>query len=113
MKHPFSRPWRQFRALILAGVLPGSLLLLAACGGGPPPPAAPPSFGPPTATAGPAPGRAAGKKVPTDHVRDKKGSLHKSGMKDPLPNCASCHGQDLRGGPGAPSCFACHEKNWH
>ncbi|MBP7864652.1 MAG: hypothetical protein KA419_01785 [Acidobacteria bacterium] len=111
--HPFSCRAGALKALRRLLVLSMLALTLFACGGGPPPTAPPAAAGPPAASPGQAPARGPGKKVPADHVREKKGALHKPGMKDPLSNCASCHGQDLKGGPGAPSCYACHEKNWH
>jgi PKD repeat protein len=37
---------------------------------------------------------------------------HKAGREDPLENCAACHGDQLFGGNGAPSCFTCHDALW-
>jgi hypothetical protein len=71
---------------------------------------------PPAATAAPdsvttASGRRAA--VPEDHVKDKHGVFHKKGYKDPLPVCTPCHGDDLKGSGGTPSCYKCHGKKWH
>ena len=50
--------------------------------------------------------------APSDHKISKDGALHKSGLKDPLENCISCHGEDLRGGSSGVSCYECHGKKW-
>ena len=49
---------------------------------------------------------------PTDHSTSKDGIMHKSGLNDPNENCASCHGEDLRGGDVSVSCYECHGKKW-
>jgi cytochrome c553 len=49
---------------------------------------------------------------PASHTINKGGHLHKSGLNDPLTNCVSCHGSDLKGGTEAPSCYSCHGKKW-
>ncbi|GAB4185974.1 MAG: hypothetical protein Kow00108_23380 [Calditrichia bacterium] len=49
---------------------------------------------------------------PGDHTISKEGAMHKPGLNDPLSNCSSCHGQDLRGGSTEVSCFECHGKKW-
>lgn len=49
---------------------------------------------------------------PADHTLDKGGIMHKTGLNDPEDNCASCHGDDLRGGSTSVSCYECHGKEW-
>ena len=49
---------------------------------------------------------------PADHTISKDGFLHKSGLDQPLTNCASCHGSDLKGGTTGVSCYECHGKEW-
>lgn len=49
---------------------------------------------------------------PSDHVISKDGSLHKSGLDQPLNNCTSCHGSELDGGTSGVSCYECHGKKW-
>ncbi len=49
---------------------------------------------------------------PEDHTLSKDGAKHKPGLKDPLENCVSCHGSDLRGGETGVSCYECHSKKW-
>jgi len=49
---------------------------------------------------------------PDDHTISKSGVLHKSGSTDPVKNCTSCHGADLRGGSAPVSCFECHGQKW-
>lgn len=49
---------------------------------------------------------------PADHTVSKEGALHKPGLKNPLDNCVSCHGADLRGGEVGVSCYECHGKKW-
>jgi len=49
---------------------------------------------------------------PSDHTISKDGHKHKSGLNNPLQNCISCHGEDLRGSSQAPSCYECHGKKW-
>jgi len=49
---------------------------------------------------------------PADHTISKDGSMHKSGLEQPLANCISCHGSDLKGGTTGVSCFECHGKKW-
>ena len=49
---------------------------------------------------------------PPDHTISKDGFMHKSGLKQPLVNCVSCHGSDLKGGTTGVSCFECHGKKW-
>ena len=34
---------------------------------------------------------------PAGHTISKDGFLHKSGLDQPLTNCVSCHGSDLKG----------------
>lgn len=51
--------------------------------------------------------------VPADHTARKGGAFHAPGLTDPVRNCATCHGADLRGGAnGEPSCFRCHGEVW-
>lgn len=50
--------------------------------------------------------------APTDHTISKDGTMHKSGLNQPLTNCVSCHGSDLRGGTSVVSCYECHNKKW-
>ena len=49
---------------------------------------------------------------PADHTISKDGYMHKSGLDQPLVNCVSCHGSDLKGGTTGVSCFECHGKQW-
>ena len=49
---------------------------------------------------------------PADHTISKDGFLHKSGLDQPLTNCVSCHGSDLKGGTTGVSCYECHSKKW-
>jgi len=49
---------------------------------------------------------------PADHTISKDGYLHKSGFEQPMANCVSCHGSDLRGGTTGVSCFECHGQKW-
>ncbi len=50
---------------------------------------------------------------PDDHTDDESGFLHRPGKERPFTNgCTTCHGDDLRGGFGPPSCFTCHGMEW-
>lgn len=49
---------------------------------------------------------------PADHTISKDGAKHKPGLNDPLKNCTSCHGNDLKGGTASVSCYECHGKKW-
>jgi hypothetical protein len=50
---------------------------------------------------------------PADHTKDKHGAMHKPGLKRPADGgCPACHGADLKGADGAPSCFQCHGMKW-
>ena len=49
---------------------------------------------------------------PPDHTISKIGFMHKSGLEQPLVNCVSCHGSDLKGGTAGVSCFECHGTKW-
>jgi len=49
---------------------------------------------------------------PADHTISQDGFMHKSGLNQPLANCVSCHGSDLKGGTTGVSCFECHRKKW-
>jgi hypothetical protein len=49
---------------------------------------------------------------PADHTISEDGAKHKPGLDNPTLNCASCHGNDLRGSETAPSCYTCHGKKW-
>jgi hypothetical protein len=49
---------------------------------------------------------------PADHTISKDGFMHKSGLDQPLINCVSCHGADLKGGTTGVSCFECHGQKW-
>ena len=49
---------------------------------------------------------------PADHTISKEGYMHKSGLEQPLVNCVSCHGADLKGGTAGVSCFECHGTKW-
>ena len=49
---------------------------------------------------------------PPDHTITKDGYMHKSGLEQPLVNCVSCHGSDLKGGTAGVSCFECHGTKW-
>jgi cytochrome c553 len=46
------------------------------------------------------------------HSVDLGGAMHKEGYRYPLTQCSDCHGEDLEGKAGAPSCYDCHDKNW-
>ena len=96
-----------------AAVLTSTVLAVAilACGGAAKVPA--PQFAPaPAAPAAPAvPTAPKSSKPPADHVKDRKGAMHKKGSSKAVANCGECHGADLRGGK-APSCYACHDKEW-
>jgi len=90
-----------------AAVLTSTVLAVAilACGGAAKVPAPLPAPAP-AAPAAPRPA-----KPPADHVKDRKGAMHKKGSKEAMVNCVACHGAELRGGKG-PSCYGCHEKEW-
>lgn len=49
---------------------------------------------------------------PADHTIRKDGFMHKTGLEQPMTNCISCHGADLKGGSTGVSCFECHGKEW-
>ena len=49
---------------------------------------------------------------PADHTVSNDGLMPKSGLDQPLTNCVSCHGSDLRGGTTGVSCYECHNKKW-
>jgi cytochrome c553 len=49
--------------------------------------------------------------APAGHTVNKNGVYHRPGLTDPLTNCVTCHGADLRGGSG-PSCYSCHGQKW-
>ncbi len=49
---------------------------------------------------------------PADHTISQSGYMHKSGLDQPLTNCVSCHGADLKGGSTGVSCFECHGTKW-
>ena len=49
---------------------------------------------------------------PADHSISEDGYMHKSGLAQPLVNCAACHGADLKGGTTGVSCFECHNQKW-
>jgi hypothetical protein len=49
---------------------------------------------------------------PADHTISNDGFMHKSGLGQPLVNCVSCHGSDLKGGTVGVSCFECHGIKW-
>ncbi len=49
---------------------------------------------------------------PSSHTVNKNGILHRPGLTDPLTNCVSCHGSDLKGGNVGVSCTECHGKKW-
>ena len=46
------------------------------------------------------------------HTVDLGGAMHKEGYRDPFTNCNDCHGEDLKGEPGVPSCYECHDEKW-
>lgn len=50
--------------------------------------------------------------VPADHTEELGGIYHAPGKGDPLANCTSCHGADLKGDTG-PSCYMCHNSADH
>jgi hypothetical protein len=51
--------------------------------------------------------------APEGHTVGRGGVAHAPGLSNPLANCTTCHGADLRGGPnGQPSCFSCHGQKW-
>jgi len=90
-----------------AAVLTSTVLAVAilACGGAAKAPA------PRPAPAPAAPAAPKTSKPPADHVKDRKGAMHRKGSSQAVANCGECHGADLRGGK-APSCYACHDKEW-
>jgi len=49
---------------------------------------------------------------PQDHTINNDGYMHKTGLGQPLVNCVSCHGSDLKGGTVGVSCFECHGTKW-
>ena len=50
---------------------------------------------------------------PSDHTKAKHGVLHRPGAKHPFEQgCPACHGADLSGSDGSPSCFKCHGRRW-
>ena len=55
---------------------------------------------------------AEGGHAPADHTESMNGVMHKPGKENPLVNCTTCHGADLRGGSG-PSCYTCHNNDDH
>ncbi len=51
--------------------------------------------------------------APPGHTVLQDGVPHRPGLNDPIRNCTTCHGADLRGGQnGEPSCFSCHGQLW-
>jgi hypothetical protein len=50
--------------------------------------------------------------TPAGHTVNKNGVYHRPGLTDPLTNCVSCHGSDLRGGTAGVSCYQCHGQKW-
>jgi hypothetical protein len=48
----------------------------------------------------------------TAHTENNGGVMHAPGKNNPLVNCTSCHGADLKGGTG-PSCYSCHNNSDH
>lgn len=46
------------------------------------------------------------------HTVDLGGVFHGEGARDPLANCAGCHGRDLRGDAGR-NCYDCHDNAGH
>lgn len=50
--------------------------------------------------------------TPSDHTVNKNGKMHKTGLNNPLTNCISCHGNDLKGGTSGKSCYSCHGQKW-
>lgn len=50
--------------------------------------------------------------APDGHTVNKNGVYHRAGLENPLANCVSCHGTDLRGGSAGVSCFKCHGQKW-
>ena len=49
---------------------------------------------------------------PADHTDSEDGYLHASDKDNPLVDCVECHGADLTGDTGAPSCYKCHGAEW-
>ena len=50
---------------------------------------------------------------PWDHTKARHGVMHKPGAKHPIAQgCPACHGADLAGLDGTPSCFQCHGRRW-
>ena len=49
---------------------------------------------------------------PADHTISEDGYMHMTGLSQPLVNCVSCHGSDLKGGTTGVSCFECHNQKW-
>ena len=50
--------------------------------------------------------------TPASHTVSQDGIRHMPGLRDPENECTTCHGADLRGDGDAPSCFACHGREW-
>jgi hypothetical protein len=50
--------------------------------------------------------------APASHTENNGGAMHLPGKNNPLVNCTSCHGADLKGGTG-PSCYSCHNNSDH
>jgi len=46
------------------------------------------------------------------HSVSKAGSMHAEDPFAPNPTCSECHGTDLKGSGGAPSCYSCHGARW-
>ncbi len=94
---------RRYAAVLVSALLTAVIL---ACGGAAKVPAPRPAPAPAAAPAAPR-----SSKPPADHLKDRKGAMHKKGSSQAVANCGECHGADLRGGK-APSCYACHDKEW-
>jgi len=47
------------------------------------------------------------------HTINVEGAFHVPGLRLPFENCATCHGDSLRGKNNSPSCFECHDDKWN
>jgi hypothetical protein len=50
--------------------------------------------------------------APSDHTVINGIFKHHTGLQDPVGTCDTCHGANLSGADGYPSCYLCHTQNW-